>query len=72
MSQDQPATYIVEGMTCEHCVASVNEEVADVDGVSNVVIDLATGRLEVTGDGFSDAEISRKVEAAGYRIAGRI
>ena len=43
---------IVEGMTCEHCVRSVTEEVGDVAGVESVAVDLPSGRLTVVG-GFS-------------------
>ena len=44
------ARYTVTGMTCEHCVASVTEEVAEVDGVTDVRVDLVTGALNVAGD----------------------
>ena len=41
--------YSVEGMTCEHCVASVQEEVAEVAGTQGVEVELESGRLVVTG-----------------------
>jgi copper chaperone CopZ len=64
------ARYTVTGMTCEHCVASVTEEVAEVAGVTDVRVDLATGRLEVAGDRpVADADVRAAVEEAGYRIA---
>lgn len=64
------ATFTVSGMTCEHCVASVTEEVAEVDGVTDVRVDLATGRLDVAGDRpVADADVQAAVEEAGYRIA---
>ena len=44
-----PTTYIVDGMTCQHCVASVSEEVSEVAGVERAEVDLASGRLTVTG-----------------------
>ncbi len=62
-------TYIVTGMTCGHCVSSVREEVSEVAGVTGVDVDLATGRLTVTGAGFSDAAIAAAVEEAGYGLA---
>ena len=71
MTDKTPATYIVEGMSCGHCVASVSEEVAELDGVTDVNVDLATGRLEVVGDGFSDETVRAAVEEAGYRVSGR-
>lgn len=60
--------YSVEGMTCEHCVASVQEEVAEVLGTQGVEVELESGRLVVTGEGFSDDAIAAAVERAGYKI----
>ena len=62
-------TYTVEGMTCDHCVISVTEEVADVAGVAGVDVDLASGRLTVTGDDLSDDAIAAAVADAGYEVA---
>ncbi len=63
------ATYTVEGMTCEHCVRSVREEVSEVEGVEGVDVDLASGRLSVTGAGFSDDAVRAAVAEAGYATA---
>lgn len=60
--------YSVEGMTCEHCVASVQEEVAEVAGTQGVEVELESGRLVVTGEGFSDEAIAAAVERAGYKV----
>jgi copper chaperone len=66
---DEMRTYTVEGMTCDHCVLSVTEEVAEVEGVEDARADLASGELTVTGQGFSDAAVAAAVDEAGYRIA---
>ena len=58
--------YIVYGMTCDHCVLSVTEEVSEISGVEAVKVDLATGELEVSGGGFTDADIEAAVRSAGY------
>jgi copper ion binding protein len=60
--------FTVRGMTCDHCVASVTEEVSEVGGVERVDVDLASGRLVVAGEGFTDEQISAAVEEAGYEI----
>jgi copper chaperone len=60
--------YAVHGMTCAHCVMSVREEVAEVAGVSAVDVDLASGRLTVTGTNLDDRAIGAAVEAAGYEV----
>ena len=62
-------TYTVEGMTCRHCVASVQEEVGEVAGVRDVAVDLESGRVDVTGSGVDDAAVRAAVAEAGYRVA---
>ena len=61
-------TYAVSGMTCEHCVRSVTEEVSEVPGVESVDVDLASGRLVVHGDGVDAAAIRAAVDEAGYTL----
>ncbi len=36
-------TITVSGMTCGHCVASVTEELSELDGVTDVAVDLHAG-----------------------------
>ncbi len=59
---------IVAGMTCDHCVLAVREEVATVPGVTAVDVDLASGRLTVVGSGVSDEAITAAVAEAGYEV----
>ena len=61
-------TYAVTGMTCSHCVLSVREEVSEVAGVADVVVDLASARMTVTGEGFSDDDVRSAVAEAGYEV----
>ncbi|HST66961.1 MAG TPA: heavy metal-associated domain-containing protein [Mycobacteriales bacterium] len=61
------STYAVSGMTCEHCVRSVTEEVSEVPGVTAVEVDLATGRLTVTG-AAEDGAVRAAVAEAGYQV----
>ncbi|GAA4659685.1 heavy-metal-associated domain-containing protein [Kineococcus glutinatus] len=76
MSTPAPtATYAVTGMTCAHCVGAVTEEVSRVPGVTAVDVDLATGRLTVTGSPApgqapDEAAVRAAVEEAGYRLTG--
>jgi copper ion binding protein len=62
-------TWTVSGMTCEHCVASVTEEVTALPGVRRVHVDLASGRLAVDADEpLGDADVRAAVEDAGYEL----
>ena len=64
-------TFTVTGMTCGHCVAAVTEEVAKLDNVSGVDIDLATGAVHVQSEGPVDpAAFAAAVDEAGYEVAG--
>jgi copper chaperone len=69
MTQSTTRTYTVKGMTCDHCRASVTEEVTELQGVEAVEVDLASGRLEVHGEDVADDEIKAAVEEAGYEVA---
>jgi copper chaperone len=65
------ATYTVVGMTCGHCVSAVTEEVAQLPGVTDVDVDLASGGLTVTSQApVEEAAIRAAVEEAGYTVAG--
>jgi copper chaperone len=61
------STYGVAGMTCEHCVRSVTEEVSEVPGVTAVEVDLAGGSMTVQGDPDDDA-VRAAVAEAGYEV----
>lgn len=60
------ATYLISGMTCDHCVASVTEGVSEVRGVTDVGVDLAGGRMVVSGSSLDDAAVRDAVAEAGY------
>jgi copper chaperone len=67
-------TYPVTGMTCEHCVRAVTEELTGLGGVSKVAVDLVPGgvsRITVASDVPLDTEAIAATldEAGGYRLA---
>jgi copper ion binding protein len=65
------STYTVTGMTCGHCVASVTEEISEIDGVTDVAVDLPTGAVTVTSSTpLDNADVRAAVEEAGYQLAG--
>lgn len=63
------STYTVVGMTCEHCVRAVTEEVGGVEGVTAVAVDLASGTVTVQSDAVVEgAAIVAAVIEAGYEV----
>jgi copper chaperone len=62
-------THTIVGMTCDHCARSVAEEVEAVDGVIAADVELASGRLVVTGNHVDESAVAAAVEEAGYEVA---
>ena len=66
-------TYLVKGMSCEHCVKAVTSEVESLRGVSAVTVDLVPGgssRVTVISESQlpDDAVTAALDEAGGYQI----
>jgi copper chaperone len=64
-------TFAVEGLTCGHCVQTVEKAVSALDGVESAAVDLvAGGRSGLTVAGSAtDAAVRQAVTAAGYSLA---
>lgn len=65
-------TVNVSGMTCEHCVASVTEELQELAPVTEVSVELHAGEVSPvtithTGD-LEAARIREAVAEAGYDV----
>ncbi len=63
--------YSVQGMTCDHCVRSVTQELEAVDGVEQVTVNLSDGTVTVTSSApLDDIRVGAAVTAAGYELTG--
>ncbi len=61
--------YTVEGMTCQHCAASVSEEISEIGGVTDVQVNVDTGEVVVSSDGrLEKSSVADAVTEAGYRL----
>ena len=57
-------------MTCGHCVASVTEEIQEIEGVQDVQVVLDTGAVTVTSSRpLEESDVRAAVEEAGYALA---
>ena len=63
-------TLKVEGMSCGHCVKSVESSVGKLQGVESVKVDLVKGEVAVDFDSnkTSLAEIQETIEEKGYSV----
>lgn len=61
----------IEGMTCNHCVGSVDKALRAVPGVTDVKVDLASKSAVVqAGDAVTDAALSDAVNDIGFDVVG--
>lgn len=63
-------TLKVEGMSCGHCVKSVESSVGKLQGVESVNVDLSKGEVAVKFDSekTSLTEIQETIEEKGYSV----
>lgn len=65
--------YLVEGLTCGHCVQTVEKAVRAVPGVESAGVDLVAGgasRLRVAGT-VAATSVRAAVTGAGYSVIGK-
>lgn len=64
-------TYTINGMTCDHCVHAITEEVSAIDGVDKVVVSLESGSMTVeSAEPVDFDKIAAAVDEAGdYTVA---
>ena len=62
-------TLSVPSMTCGHCEAAVKQEVGGIAGVTEVVVDLETKDVTVTGDELDRDAIVAAIDEAGFDVA---
>ncbi|CAM3942685.1 copper chaperone [Bacillus cereus] len=63
-------TLKVEGMSCGHCVNSIESNVKELNGVEQVKVQLAEGTVEVTIDSsiITLKDIVSVIEDQGYDV----
>ncbi|WLV25196.1 copper chaperone CopZ [Aciduricibacillus chroicocephali] len=66
----QQITLNVQGMSCGHCVNSIENSVGEVTGVDNVTVVLEQGKVDVVFDEnkTSVKEITDVIEEQGYEV----
>ncbi len=63
-------TLNVEGMSCSHCENAVKNAVGELDGVSNVAVNLAEKTVTIDFDAakVSPAEFKPVIEEEGFDV----
>ncbi|MBP3088214.1 copper chaperone [Corynebacterium sp. sy017] len=64
--------YYVSGMSCQHCVHAITEELNQLADVHSVTVDLESGQVRVVGTQLNDQDIIAAIDEAGYALADTV
>jgi len=63
-------TYSVPEVHCEHCVAAVNRELGQIEGIGDIQVDLEAKTVTVEAEPtVSDERIAEGLYEAGFDVA---
>lgn len=63
-------SFNVPGISCQHCVNAITNEVGGVEGVNNVAVDLASKTVRVeSAETVSRETLTAAIEEAGYDVS---
>lgn len=62
----------VEGMTCNHCKANVENALNALEGIEILYTDIQQNTVEIAGENIKLDVIKTTVEKIGYKFAGKI
>jgi hypothetical protein len=72
-SMDLPTMVIgVEGMTCEHCKAKVENGLLDQSNIKNAIADTEHNTVKLYGDHLNLEELSKVIKELGYTFKGKV
>ena len=58
----------VEGMTCNHCKASVENGLSSLEGITSASADIVSGDVVIDGDNIDTSLVREKIESLGYKV----
>lgn len=62
----------VDGMTCNHCKASVENNLTKISGIRSVSADLDSHVVTLDADSVNEGEIEKTINSLGYSYKGRV
>jgi copper chaperone len=65
----ETVTYNVPDVSCAHCKHSIESEVAQVQGVESVAVDLEAKTVTVVADPLDEQAVVAAIDEAGYEVA---
>lgn len=68
MSVKQEEGFIIEGMSCDHCVRAVRKALEEVEGVTVESVEIGRALVGYDPDVVSREEIAGRIEDEGYTV----
>ena len=59
-------SFSVQNVKCGGCVSNIEQGLATLPGVTQVTVDISSGKVDVNGDQLERKAISDKLAALGY------
>ena len=56
----------INGMSCQHCVASVKKALEAIDGIDQVTVDLETKQATFHNSGVAEEDLRAAINAIGF------
>jgi copper chaperone len=63
---NETVIYLTPGISTGHCQAAIIEELAHLDGIDAVVVDLEGRLVRVTAEQIDDVAVIMAIDQAGY------
>ncbi|MCF8296222.1 MAG: SO_0444 family Cu/Zn efflux transporter [Saprospiraceae bacterium] len=58
----------VKGMTCNHCKANVEKSLLKLEGIKEVVVDLASSKVRISGEKINLLKVKTTLDEIGYEL----
>lgn len=58
----------VENIKCGGCAATIQNALTTFPGIKVAEVDVATGRIDISGDAYSLLEVQQKLADLGYPV----
>jgi copper ion binding protein len=67
--KDMKKKLLIEGMSCGHCVAHVEEALKELDGITSVSVSLEEKNAVIEGTNeIAEDTVSKALDEAGYEL----
>lgn len=62
-------TYVLQGMSCQHCVQNVQTRLSQVSGVEQVTVQLLPPRAQIAGVNITLEQLAQALQGSQFSIS---